>query len=164
MALVQHVRHNAPRPLVRRSSPLTAVDLTGRTPLRVVEQRRRAMHLVVVSALIVCALMVGAAWFQTQLAHRQRELDRLDRQVRVEADRNDALLAARSELLAPSKLINRVQELGMVPGTKSRTLRVDSETLAYVQVFTPQPSQQAAAGAFSEEESGAVKAAVGANP
>lgn len=164
MALVQHVRHNSPRPLVRRTAPITPGDLPERTPLRVVERRRRAIHLLVVGGLVVFTLMIGAAWFQTQLAHRQRELDRLDRLVRVEAERNDALLAARGELLGPARLINRVQDLGMVPGAKTRTLHVDAETVAYIEIFTPQPSRRAGSGTFAGADEGSVKAAVGANP
>ena len=90
--------------------------------------------------------------------------DSRQRVVRVEAERNDALLAARGELLGPARLINRVQDLGMVPGAKTRTLHVDAETVAYIEIFTPQPSRRAGSGTFAGADEGSVKAAVGANP
>ena len=66
------------------------VVTTPRPQLTVVPRRRRTARLVAVAAFFASSLMLGAAAFQTQLARRQVDLDRIDRQIRVaRTDFND---------------------------------------------------------------------------
>ncbi len=176
MAVVQHVRHNAPRPLARRADavqrdlvpdPLLrrAGVVTGETrrpPLHIVQRRQRALHWLVAFGVVVGSIMIGSAWFQTRLAQRQKVLDQIDRQVRIEAQHHDELVEARSALLAPARLINRAAQLGMSPGVKARIMHIGAETAAYLELFAPEPSPQRPAG-DPLDDGGAVKAAVGAN-
>ena len=64
------------RPMVRATA---GVVISAPPPLRVVPTRRRAARLVGLGFAVVFVLMVGAAAFQTQLARRQVELDKIDR-------------------------------------------------------------------------------------
>ena len=64
------------RPMVRSTA---GVSVVTRPQLAVVPRRRRTARLVGVAAFFASSLMLGAAAFQTQLARRQVELDKVDR-------------------------------------------------------------------------------------
>jgi hypothetical protein len=116
------------------------VSVVPRLQLAVVPRRRRTARLVGVAAFFASSLMLGAAAFQTQLARRQVELDRVDRQIRiVKADFNN-LRAQRAELRSPARLAASGSVLGMGNATKTDTLTIDPEVVAEV--------QQSAGGVF----------------
>lgn len=110
------------------------------------------------------ALLAGAAWtvvflgllltavFHTQLAERQLELDRLDRQLSVERERFDDLRYERAELRSPVQLAAAASELGMSRGSVTTFVAVDPFALA---------RQIAAAGPLADD---AVQIVVATDP
>jgi hypothetical protein len=125
------------RPMVRSTA---GVSVVPRTQLAVVPRRRRTARIVGVAAFFASLLMLGAAAFQTQLARRQVEIDRVDRQIRiVKADFNN-LRAQRAELRSPARLAASGSVLGMGTATKTDFVTIDPEVVATV--------QQSAGGVF----------------
>jgi hypothetical protein len=127
------------RPMVRSTA---GVSIVARPQLAVVPRRRRTARLITVAAFFASMLMLGAAAFQTQLARRQVELDRVDRQIRiVKADFNN-LRAQRAELRSPARLAASGSVLGMATAIKTDFITIDPEVVAAVQesaggVFDP---------------------------
>ena len=163
MALVQHVRHNTPRRMLRST---VAVRVEPVPPvLHLVQRRRRVLRWFALSMTVLFMLGVGAAWFQTQLARRQVLLDDLDRQVRVESERYDTLRLQRGELLAPAALMTNAINAGMEAPSTDEYLTLNADILAYLELFAPQPRPHAPTVPADElEQIGAVKAAVGDGP
>ena len=125
------------RPMVRTT---IGVNAQPRPQLTVVPRRRRTARLVAIAAFFVSLLMLGAAAFQTQLASRQVELDRVDRQIRsARHDFND-LRRQRSELRSPERLATSGAALGMTSATKTEFIEIAPEVIAEV--------QQSAGGVF----------------
>jgi len=100
-----------------------------------------------VAAFFASLLMLGAAAFQTQLARRQVEIDRVDRQIRiVKADFNN-LRAQRADLRSPARLAASGSVLGMGNASKTDFITIDPEVVAEVQqsaggVFDPGSESQ----------------------
>ena len=119
------MRDTAPR----RSAP--AAKAGSKPALTVVPRRRRwpAMLVALIWSLIFLGLL-GAAVFHTQLAERQLELDRLDRQVTAERERFDGLRYERAELRSPVRLAAEASELGMRRGRASTFVSVTPEAVA----------------------------------
>jgi cell division protein FtsL len=125
------------RPMIR----LTAgVDAGPPPPLVVVPRRRRAARLIAVGFALVATLMLVAAAFQTQLARRQVELDKVERAIRDANEQYNDLRAQRSELRAPERLATEARGLGMRPGDSTEFVAVDPQIVALV--------QQSAGGVF----------------
>ncbi len=87
-------------------------------------------------------LMLGAAAFQTQLASRQVELDRVDRQIRAARNDFNDLRRQRAELRSPDRLASSGAALGMTAATKTEFIEIAPEVVAEVQrsaggVFDP---------------------------
>lgn len=163
MALVQHVRHNTPRRLTRRTVDVVVGPQSEH--LRLVQRRQRRARWMVFVGVTLFTLMLGAAWFQTQLARRQIQLDELNRHVRIESERYDSLRLERGTLLSPATLMASATSSGMQPPTIDDYLTLDAATLAYVEQFAPQPRPGAAAEPIDElAQIGVVKAAVGNGP
>jgi cell division protein FtsL len=120
------------RPMVR----LTAgVQVGPPLPLVVVPRRRRAARLIAVGFAVVFSAMLVAAAFQTQLARRQVDLDKVDRAIREANEQYNDLRAQRSELRSPERLATEAQALGMRPGESSEFVAIDPQIIALVQVW-----------------------------
>jgi hypothetical protein len=125
------------RPMIRTTLGVATV---ARPPLMIVPRRRRTARLVALAAFVATSLMLGAAAFQTQLARRQVELDRVDRQIRsARTDFND-LRMQRAELRSPERLAAAGTGLGMHGSTDSNFVELTPELVAAV--------QQSAGGVF----------------
>jgi hypothetical protein len=110
------------------------------TQLVVVPRRRRTARLVTVAAFFISCLMLGAAAFQTQLASRQVELDRVDGQIRTARNQFNDLRRQRAELRSPERLATSGAALGMRSATKTEFIEIDPAVVAEV--------QQSAGGVF----------------
>ncbi len=132
-------RHGAaapagPQPLVRATAGIRTND---RPHLVLVAPRgRRATHLAVVASVVLGVAMMGAAAFQTQLAQRQVELDRLDRDISAARERYEVLRRERAELRSPGRLSQIAAANGMVPSSDSELLTVQPDVLAIVAAST----------------------------
>src|SRR3954451_10973384 len=130
------------RPMVR----LTAGVRAGPPlPLVVVPRRRRAARLIAVAFAVVFSTMLVAAAFQTQLARRQVELDKVDRSIRETNEHYNDLRAQRSELRSPHRLATEAGALGMRTGESSEFVAIDPQIVALV--------QQSAGGVFDANAS-----------
>ena len=125
------------RPMIRTTR---GVVTAPRAQLTVVPRRRRTARLVAVSAFIASSLMLGAAAFQTQLARRQVDLDRIDRQIRTARNDFNDLRSQRAELRSPARLVASGSALGMTSASKTDFIAIAPEVIAEV--------QQSAGGAF----------------
>ena len=123
------LRDSAPRRSKWAAQP--AAKPSGKPALRVVPRRRRwpAVLVGLIWTLIFLGLL-GAAVFHTQLAERQLDLDRLDRQVSAERERFDELRYERAELRSPVRLAAVASELGMRRGRASTFVSVTPEAVA----------------------------------
>lgn len=125
------------RPMIRTTRGLTPAP---RPQLTVVPRRRRTARLVALAAFLISSLMLGAAAFQTQLARRQVDLDRIDRQIRTARTDFNTLRSQRSELRSPERLATSGGALGMTAATKTEFIEIAPEVVAEV--------QQSAGGVF----------------
>lgn len=133
-------------------------------PLVVVPRRRRVSRLIAVGFAVVFGLMLAAAAFQTQLARRQVELDKVERSIRDANLQYNDLRRQRSELRSPERLADAAKELGMSPATSTDLVAIDPSIVALV--------QQSAGGVFDPnatpldalDEYGRVKSITGAAP
>jgi hypothetical protein len=125
------------RPMIRST---VGVVSAPRTKLTVVPRRSRNARLLAIAAFFATSLMLGAAAFQTQLARRQVELDRIDRQIRVASNDFNDLRSQRAELRSPARLAASGSVLGMTSGSKTEFLDIAPEVIAEV--------QQSAGGVF----------------
>ena len=121
-------------PLLRDSAPRRSKSgaKPSTTPALTVVPRRRRWPAVLVGltwSLIFLGLL-GAAVFHTQLAGRQLELDRLDRQVTAERERFDVLRYERAELRSPVRLAAEASALGMRRGRASTFVSVTPDAVA----------------------------------
>ncbi len=130
-------RHGAlnegPQPLVRATAGLR----TGRHLAVVPRPRgRRFAGVAVVVSVVLGLAMMGAAAFQTQLAQRQVELDRLDREIRESKEQYESLRRQRAELRSPARLGEVAAANGMVPAGDSEVREIDADVLAVVAMAT----------------------------
>ena len=106
---------------------------TARPQLTVVPRRRRTARFVAVAAFLVSSLMLGAAAFQTQLASRQVQLDRIDAQIRAARVDFNELRRQRAELRSPERLAEMGSSLGMRAATKTEVMEISPDVVAAVQ-------------------------------
>lgn len=119
------------RPMIRSTVGLSP---SARPHLTVVPRRRRTARLVTLAAFVVSSSMLGAAAFQTQLARRQVELDRVDRQIRVARATFDNLRQQRAELRSPERLAISGEALGMRGANNTQFVEIDPAVVAEVQL------------------------------
>jgi hypothetical protein len=104
---------------------------SARPSLELVQRQRRWPAILAGAAwAIVFVGLLGTAVFHTQLAERQLELDRLDRELFVERERFDDLRYARAELRSPVRLAAAASELGMSRGRLTTFVTVEPDALA----------------------------------
>jgi hypothetical protein len=125
------------RPMVRTTAGIAPAP---RAPLTVVPRRRRTARMVAVAAFFISCLMLGAAAFQTQLARRQVELDRIGGQIRTARNEFNDLRQQRAELRSPERLATNGAALGMRAAVKTEFIQIDPAVVAEV--------QQSAGGVF----------------
>jgi hypothetical protein len=104
-----------------------------RPTLMVVPRRRRAARLLAVMCAVIVLAMLGAAAFQTLLAQRQLELDRLDRDITAAREHYEVLRQERAELRSPQRLAGIASAAGMVPARQSTFVQLPPELIAIVQ-------------------------------
>lgn len=132
-AAVQTRRHATtagPRPMVRAT---VGIQATQRPALTLVPRRRRAARLVVVACTVVVLAMLGAAAFQTLLAQRQLEIDRLEQGIDTTREDYEMLRRERAELRSPARLAQLATEMGMVPATQSEFMALSPDVIVAVQ-------------------------------
>jgi hypothetical protein len=117
-----------------RSTVGVGVVSSPRPQLTVVPRRRRNARLVAVAAFFASCLMLGAAAFQTQLARRQVDLDRVDRQIRVAQNEFNDLRSQRADLRSPNRLAASGSVLGMTSASKTEFMTISPEVVAEVQM------------------------------
>lgn len=132
------------RPMIRST---VGVSIAPRPHLTVVPRRRRTARLVAFAAFFASSLMLGAAAFQTQLARRQVELDRVDSQIRAVKTEFNNLRSQRAELRSPARLAASGAALGMGTTAKTEFIDIAPEVVAEVQqsaggVFDPGAESQ----------------------
>ena len=153
----------APRPMVRATAGVSAAE--ARSALRIVPRRRRTARLVAVVAAGVFIMMAGATAFQTQVARRQLELDRLDRAMTTATDQYDLLRRERAELRSPGRLIVEASALGMTAGLQSEFVALSPDVVATIQQSVGVSSTSQSVAEISEiDRLALVKSVVGAAP
>jgi hypothetical protein len=116
---------------VRTSQLRAQVADSARPSLELVQRQRRWPAMLAGAAwAIVFVGLLGTAVFHTQLAERQLQIDRLDRELFVERERFDDLRYARAELRSPVRLAEAATELGMSRGRLTTFVAVDPSALA----------------------------------
>jgi cell division protein FtsB len=120
--------------MVRKTAGVAVAP--ARPQLTVVPRRRRTASLVAIGAFLVTSLMLGAAAFQTQLARRQVELDRLDRQMQTVRSEFSEMRRLRAELRSPERLATAARTLGMAPSSDTEFMTISPDVVATVQQST----------------------------
>jgi len=120
-----------PRPMVRATAGIQASQV--RPTLIVVPRRRRAARLLAVMCAVIVLAMLGAAAFQTLLAQRQLELDRLDTDIAAAREHYEVLRQERAELRSPQRLAGIASAAGMGPARQSTFVQLPPELIATVQ-------------------------------
>lgn len=129
--------------LAKSPAPRRRGGSSRQPKLTLTVRRRRWPALVAALAFtLVLAGMFGAAVFHTQLAGRQLQIDRLERDVNVERERFDQLRHERATLRSPARLAEAASAMGMVRGDAGTFVEVDPMVLA---------RQLAAAGYFEDD-------------
>jgi cell division protein FtsL len=114
---------------------------------------------------VLFAPMAGAVAFQTQLAQRQLELDRLELETRLQADEYERLRREQAELRSPGRLADEATALGMVPGEETEFMVIEPSVIAEVQLHVGQLSEESLFDSETlVEERAEVKGAVGTAP
>ncbi len=118
-----------PRPMVRATQGIIA---DTRPVLRLVPRRHRATRWAVVLCAIVVIAMAGAAAFQTQLAQRQVQLDRIERDIQSSRQQYEQLRRERAELRSPARLSEIATSLGMVPASEDGFIVIAADVVATI--------------------------------
>jgi len=106
----------APRssPAPNRERHLAVVDPAARKRER---RARMGVRLAVASVVVAVLIVVG---FHVMMAEGQLQLDRLNRATAVEQERYEALRLRVANRSAPEAIIERAEDIGMVPATSKR--------------------------------------------
>jgi hypothetical protein len=147
-------------PLERRAAA------TRRPPqLRAVPRRRRTVAAALSVMTVVFGVMLGVTVFQTRLAERQLQLDRIERDVNTARDRYDQLRQVRAILRSPERLAAEAAANGLVPAAGSEFVEVDPAVKALVAASAGGVDEQVVRAATSSlEEFRRVKATTGRMP
>jgi cell division protein FtsL len=95
---------------------LRSVDAEARTrpDLRVVPPRRPTGAIVAASLVLVFGVLLATAALNTVLVSGQRDLDRIESQIREGEQRNQALTLQVAELESPERIVEAAEAQGMV--------------------------------------------------
>jgi cell division protein FtsL len=105
-----------PAPSSPRERHLAVVDPAARK-----RERRARMGVRLAVACVVAAVLIVVG-FHVMMAEGQLQLDRLDRETAIQQQRYEALRLEFAEQSAPEAIIERAEDLGMVPATSMRYL------------------------------------------
>lgn len=126
----RHATAAGPRPLVKATA---GIEAAPRPNLMLVPRHRRAARIAVVACTVVVLAMLGAAAFQTLLAQRQLEIDKLTQGIDDARGDYEMLRRERAELRSPARLAQLAEEMGMVPATQSQFMTIAADVVATVQ-------------------------------
>src|SRR5690606_13816914 len=87
----------------------------SRPDLRVVTPARSRLGapVVVVVTIVVFVVLLGTAGLNTVIVARQRQLDRVEQQIRDTSDRNEALTLEVAQLESPDRIVEQARADGM---------------------------------------------------
>lgn len=108
------------------------IEADSRPALRLVPRHRRATRWAVVVCTLIAVAMAGAAAFQTQLAQRQVQLDRIESEIQAARQQYEQLRRERAELRSPARLSEVAQSMGMVPASANGFMVISAEVVATV--------------------------------
>jgi hypothetical protein len=111
MAATRSALATAPR---ARALRVVEVDAPTRPDLRIVPRRRPTGAIVVASLVLVFGILLATAALNTMLVSGQRDLDRIENEIREGEQRNDALSLQVAEMESPARIIDAADDLGMV--------------------------------------------------
>lgn len=135
-ALLRTRTHGGAAPTVRPLIKTTRnVQIETRPALHVVPVGRRAARWVGLAATVIFVLMIAAAAFQTQLARRQLEIDRLNKAMDSATQTYDNLRRERAELRSPVRLNAEAGKRDMVTTEDSRFVTINPELLAEAETW-----------------------------
>jgi cell division protein FtsB len=103
----------APRSATRALRSVDA-DTSTRPDLRVVPPRRPTGAIVVASLVLVFGVLLATAALNTMLVSGQRDLDRIESEIREGEQRNQALELQVAEMESPENIVAEAERLGMV--------------------------------------------------
>jgi hypothetical protein len=99
---------------VLRAVPTVEVDAPTRPDLRVVPPRRPTGVIVVASLVLVFGVLLATAALNTVLVSGQRDLDRIESDIRDGERRNQALALEVAEMESPDRIVAAAEAQGMV--------------------------------------------------
>lgn len=111
MAATRSALASAPRP---RALRVVEADAPARPDLRVVPARRPTGAIVVASLVVVFAVLLATAALNTMLVSGQRDLDRIEAEIREGQQRNQALALEVAEMESPAHIMEAAERQGMV--------------------------------------------------
>jgi hypothetical protein len=85
---------------------------------------------------VLAASMMAATVFQTSIAQRQLELDRIDRDISASREAYDQLRRERAELRSPGRLAEVAASAGLIPADDASFVLVPSDVLVAVRQST----------------------------
>ncbi|HEU5148924.1 MAG TPA: hypothetical protein VFU19_00415 [Iamia sp.] len=137
----------APVPSTRT---LRSVDTetTTRPDLRVVPPRRPTGAIVVASLVVVFGVLLATAALNTMLVSGQRDLDRIEAQIREGQQRNQSLRLEVAELESPERIVRAAEAQGMVVPDEVTwlTRRPDGGSEAMTEPADPTATDERATG------------------
>jgi cell division protein FtsL len=120
-------------------------DAPNRPDLRVVPPRRATGSVVIAAVVLVFGVLLATAALNTMLVSGQRDLDRIEAEIREADQRNQALAVEVAQLESPERIVEAAEAQGMVVPTDPTWLTI-------------RPDGAADATATSEEGAGDVRA------
>lgn len=104
----------SPRSAAVRSLRSVEADAPARPDLRVVPPRRPTGAIVVASLVLVFGVLLATAALNTMLVSGQRDLDRIESEIREGEQRNQALRLQVAEMESPDRIVEAAEAQGMV--------------------------------------------------
>ncbi|HEX7132718.1 MAG TPA: hypothetical protein VF228_09085 [Iamia sp.] len=111
MAATRSALATAPR---TRALRVVEADAPTRPELRVVPPRRPTGAIVVASLVLVFGVLLATAALNTMLVSGQRDLDRIEAEIREGEQRNQALELQVAELESPDRVVEAAEAQGMI--------------------------------------------------
>lgn len=103
-------------------------DVRGTRPdLRVVPPRRPTGAVVVVALLVVFGVLLATAALNTVLVSGQRDLDRIEAEIREGEQRNQALRLRVAELESPERIVAAATAAGMIQPDEVRWIALQPD-------------------------------------
>jgi hypothetical protein len=110
-----------------RTRGLPAAEAPTRAELRLVPPRRPTGAVAVVALVLVFGVLLATAALNTLLVSGQRDLDRIEAEIREGEQRNQALRLRVAELESPERIVDAASAAGMVEPTEVRWITVQPD-------------------------------------